>query len=89
MPDVCVIDLVGVTLAKRVRRGRRLQNLARLNASVGRHPALTRTDLLRFLRVYLQWGLRGRSPWKTWWRDIAAATRAKQERNARSGRPLY
>jgi tRNA A-37 threonylcarbamoyl transferase component Bud32 len=86
--DVCVIDLVGVTLARRVRRKRRVQNLARLNASVGRHPALTRTDLLRFLRVYLQWGLRGASGWKQWWREIAVATRAKQERNARNGRPL-
>jgi tRNA A-37 threonylcarbamoyl transferase component Bud32 len=87
--NVCVIDLVGVTLARRVRRKRRVQNLARLNASVGRHAALTRTDLLRFLRVYLQWGLRGTPGWKEWWREIAAATRAKQERNARSGRPLY
>ncbi|HMF12658.1 MAG TPA: lipopolysaccharide kinase InaA family protein [Gemmataceae bacterium] len=89
MPDVRVIDLVGVTLTRQVRRARRVQNLARLNASVGRHLALTRTDLLRFLRVYLQWGLRGRSNWKTWWRGIAAATRAKQERNARNGRPLH
>src|SRR5262249_36563325 len=48
MRDVCVIDLVGVGLGRRLRRARRVQNLARLNASVGRHPALTRTDLLRF-----------------------------------------
>lgn len=88
-PDVCVIDLVGVTLSRHVRRSRRVQNLARLNASVGRHPVLTCTDLARFLRVYLQWGLHGRAGWKTWWRAIAAATRAKQARNARNGRALH
>jgi tRNA A-37 threonylcarbamoyl transferase component Bud32 len=87
--EVCVIDLVGVTLTRRLRRERRVQNLARLNASVGNHPSLTRTDLVRFLRVYLQWGIKGKSGWKDWWREIAAATRAKQERNARNGRPLH
>jgi hypothetical protein len=88
-PDVSIIDLVGVKLPRQVRQSRRVQNLARLNASVGRHPALTRTDLLRFLRVYLQWGLRGQDGWKSWWRAIAAATEAKQQRNAQSGRPLH
>jgi hypothetical protein len=86
---VCVIDLVGVKLVRRLLRQRRVQNLARLNASAGNHPLLTRTDLLRFLRVYLQWGITGKSGWKNWWREIAAATRAKQEKNARTGRPLH
>jgi tRNA A-37 threonylcarbamoyl transferase component Bud32 len=87
--DISVIDLVGVTLARRLRRDRCVQNLARLNASVGNHPALTRTDLLRFLRVYLQWGILGKSGWKDWWREIGEATRAKQARNVHNGRPLH
>ena len=50
---------------------------------------LTRSDRVRFLRVYLQWGLRGRGNWKAWWRAIAAATADKVVRNQRSGRPLF
>jgi hypothetical protein len=83
-----LIDLVGVRLHRRLPRRRRVQNLARLNASFYQSPLLTRTDRLRFLRVYLQWGLFGRHRWKRWWRQIEEATRAKVARNARSGRPL-
>ncbi|HXG11810.1 MAG TPA: lipopolysaccharide kinase InaA family protein [Gemmataceae bacterium] len=83
-----LIDLVGVRRHRRLLRARRVQNLARLHASFCHDPALTRTDKLRFLRVYLQWGLRGRDGWKRWWREIEAATRAKVARNARRGRPL-
>jgi len=43
---------------------------------------------LRFLRVYLRWGLRGRSGWKRWWRQIAEATAHKVQRNLHKGRPL-
>jgi hypothetical protein len=49
---------------------------------------LTRTDKLRFLRIYLGWGLTGKQGWKEWWRAIARETQAKVERNARRGRPL-
>ena len=87
-PSVWLIDLVGVHRHRRLPRARRVQNLARLHASFCRDPALTRTDKLRFLRTYLQWGLRGKEGWKQWWRDIEAATRAKVARNARRGRPL-
>jgi tRNA A-37 threonylcarbamoyl transferase component Bud32 len=83
-----LIDLVGVRHHRKLPRSRKVQNLARLHASFWRHPFLTRTDKLRFLRVYLQWGLFGRSGWKTWWRQIEQKTRAKIERNRRSGRPL-
>jgi tRNA A-37 threonylcarbamoyl transferase component Bud32 len=82
------IDLVGVRIHRRLDRRRKVQNLARLNASFHGHPGLTRTDRLRFLRVYLRWGLRGKRGWKEWWREVEAATRAKVERNRRSGRPL-
>ena len=60
--------------------------MARLHASFHAQPALTRTDKLRFLRTYLQWGLFGRERWKRWWRRIGRATQAKVLRNARNGR---
>jgi tRNA A-37 threonylcarbamoyl transferase component Bud32 len=82
------IDLVGVRRLRKLRRSRRVQNLARLNASFHDHPHLTRCDRLRFLRVYLRWGSRGRIGWKRWWRQIEQATAAKVRRNLRNGRPL-
>jgi tRNA A-37 threonylcarbamoyl transferase component Bud32 len=85
---VWLIDLVGVAPYRRLCRRRRVQNLARLHASFHQSPRLTRTDKLRFLRVYLQWGLLGRVGWKQWWRDVCKATESKIGRNARSGRPL-
>ncbi len=88
MISVCFIDLVGVRRPLKLRRSRRVQNLARLNTSFLNHPSLTRTDRLRFLRVYLRWGLRGRIGWKRWWRQIEDATAQKVHRNLRNGRPL-
>jgi tRNA A-37 threonylcarbamoyl transferase component Bud32 len=85
---VWFIDLVGVVRQRRLRRGRRVQNLARLHTSFHAHPLITRTDKLRFLRVYLRWGLRSKLGWKTWWRQVEEATRAKIARNLRNGRPL-
>ncbi len=83
-----LIDLCGVTRHAQLPYHRRVQNLARLNASFSSHRLLTRSDKLRFLRTYLQWGLLGRHDWKKWWLAVEAATRAKLEKNARSGRPL-
>jgi hypothetical protein len=77
-----------VSRHRRLSRRRRVQNLARLHASFYRGGALTRTDKLRFLRVYLGWGLRGKEGWKAWWREVEQATQAKAQRNARNGRPL-
>jgi tRNA A-37 threonylcarbamoyl transferase component Bud32 len=82
------IDLVGVRRHRRLSRRRKYQNLARLHASFVRHPLLSRAEKLRFLRSYLDWGVRGKSGWKAWWRAIDAATQAKVARNARRGRPL-
>lgn len=82
------IDLVGVCRLRKLCRARRVQNLARLNTSFFGHPGLTRSDRLRFLRVYLCWGLRGRSGWKCWWNQIAEATAAKVQRNLQKRRPL-
>jgi tRNA A-37 threonylcarbamoyl transferase component Bud32 len=83
-----LIDLVGVRRYRRLPSSRRVQNLARLHASFQRTPGISRTDKLRFLRVYLAWGLHGRGGWKRWWRRIHQATLVKIARNARSGRPL-
>jgi tRNA A-37 threonylcarbamoyl transferase component Bud32 len=86
--DLYFIDLVGVRRHGKLRRHRRLQNLARLHASFRRHVGVTRTDKLRFLRAYLAWGLHGRLGWKRWWQEVEAATEAKARRNRLSGRPL-
>jgi tRNA A-37 threonylcarbamoyl transferase component Bud32 len=83
-----VIDLVGVTSRGTLSRSRRVQNLARLNASFWQDRHVTCADKLRFLRVYLQWGLRGRHGWKRWWSEIAKATQDKVKRNLHNGRPL-
>ncbi len=83
-----LIDLVGLRLCRRLSRRPRVRNLARLHASFLAVAGVSRSDKLRFLRVYLQWGLFGRAGWKSWWREIDSATRAKVERNRRSGRPL-
>ena len=85
---VWLIDLVGVAPYRRLSRRRRVQNLARLHASFHQNPILTRSDKLRFLRVYLRWGLLGREGWKHWWREVCGATQAKIRQNARNGRPL-
>ncbi len=85
---VWFIDLVGVRRRRRIARGTRIRDLARLSASFHDHPGLTRTDKLRFLRWYMDCATRGSWGWKRWWGELAKATEAKVARNARSGRPL-
>jgi hypothetical protein len=86
--QVWLIDLVGVRHHRKLGRGRRVQNLARLHASFHDNPTLTRTDKVRFLRAYLQWGLLGKGGWKNWWNEIEQATWIKVARNRKNGRPL-
>jgi serine/threonine protein kinase len=81
---VWFIDLVGVRLHRQLSRRRKVQNLARLNASFLAHPALSLSDRLRFLLLYLG----DSKDWKAWWKQLDAATRAKVARNQRSGRVL-
>lgn len=83
---VWFIDLVGVRLHRRLDRRRRVQNLARLNASFLVAGLLSRTERLRFLQLYLG---REQHDWRAWWRDVESATRQKVARNVRSGRPLF
>jgi tRNA A-37 threonylcarbamoyl transferase component Bud32 len=84
-----LIDLVGVTQERRLKRSVRARNLARLNASFHGNSSVSRTDRLRFLLAYLHVGLRGREVWREWWKDIAAATEAKIVRNMRRRRVLH
>ncbi len=86
--ELTLIDLVGVQLLHPLPRGRRLQNLARLQVSLADVPGRTRTDALRFLRAYLPWGLTARNDWKGLWRRIDRLIDCKEERNRRRGRPL-
>jgi tRNA A-37 threonylcarbamoyl transferase component Bud32 len=83
-----LIDLVGVSLSHPLPRSRRVQNLARLCLSLSTAATFTRTDALRFLRVYLPWGLSPLSDWKTIWQSIDQAMGTKRSRNLRRGRPL-
>ncbi|MCI0637454.1 MAG: phosphotransferase [Gemmataceae bacterium] len=85
---IWLIDLVGVRRHRRLARSRKAQNLARLNASFLQSAQITRTDRLRFLRTYLDWGLYGAGDWKTWWKAVERATQEKVRKNQRSGRPL-
>jgi serine/threonine protein kinase len=85
---VWLVDLVGVRRRDRLGRSRRVRDLARLEVSVLASGGLTRTDRLRFLRTWMGWGLFGKEGWKTWWKDVEAASNAKVERNRRSGRVL-
>jgi hypothetical protein len=86
--DCQFIDLVGVRTRRVVPRAVRVRDLARLNASFVTSPLVSRTDRLRFLRTYLNWGSRGRGDWKGWWRQVFRATEAKVQRNERNNRPL-
>ena len=83
-----LIDLVGVQLLHPLPKGRRLQNLARLQVSLADVPGRTRTDALRFLRAYLPWGLSPLNDWKGTWRKVARLIDYKEEKNRRRGRPL-
>jgi tRNA A-37 threonylcarbamoyl transferase component Bud32 len=83
-----LIDLVGVRLRHPLPEKRRVQNLARLCVSLSSIARPTRTDMVRFLRVYLPWGLSPLNDWKGFWRSIESAIGVKRARNERRGRPL-
>jgi hypothetical protein len=88
LTNLWFIDLVGVARHARLSGRRRVQNLARLNASFVHSALVSRADRLRFLRFYLAWGIHGKNNWKAWWRAIARATAVKVARNLRAGRTL-
>src|SRR5262249_38754030 len=84
-----LIDLVGVTRPSHLLRRRRVQNLARLNASFHGVEALSRSDRLRFLLTYLNSRPGGRDNWRSWWKDVARATQEKVAYNRRRGRVVW
>jgi hypothetical protein len=87
-PKVWLVDLVGVRAHFYLSKKRKMQNLARLNASFLQTPHITLTDRVRFLRQYLRWGTEGPFEWHGWWRNIAKLTDQKIAKNLKSGRPL-
>jgi tRNA A-37 threonylcarbamoyl transferase component Bud32 len=86
--QLSLIDLVGVRLQHPIPVSRRVQNLARLCVSLDAVPGRNRSDSLRFLRLYLPWGLSPLNDWKGFWRSIEKGIRTKRSRNLRRGRPL-
>ena len=79
-----LLDLVGVTVGRRVSVAVRRRDLARLAVSFP-PGTLSNGVRLRFLRAYLG---RDRAAWKRWWRELARLGAAKVARNGRHGRPL-
>lgn len=87
-PKLWLIDLDGVQTWQRVPERCRLQNLTRFNVSFHQNPWITRSDRLRFLKLYLARDFRDRARWKELWRQIYFRTQAKIERNTRHGRSV-
>ncbi len=87
-PSLQLIDLVGVTLMDPIPHRTRVQNLARLQVSLANTPGRTRTDALRFLRIYAPVLRTNRAAWKLLWREIERACRSKALQNERRGRVL-
>jgi serine/threonine protein kinase len=86
-PRLSLIDLVGAHHRHPLPEHRRIQNLTRLQVSLADYPGRTRTDALRFLRVYSHGHLRGKD-WKRLWRAIEQGSVRKAEKNQRHGRVL-
>ena len=87
-PALSLIDLVGVRLFSPLPRHRRIQNLARLLASLGEHPRWCRTDSLRVLLAYLPAQQSADGRWKATWREVFRRIERKRATNRRRGRPL-
>lgn len=85
-PNFWLVDLDGVRTWRRVPRSRKVQNIARCWLSFHDSAVFTRTDRIRFLRMYL--GPDAQDDWKKLWRAVDRAARRKIRRNARRGRVL-
>lgn len=70
--QVYLIDLDGLKIARRLTSATRTRNLARLAASLGLHPWVSRTLRLKFLRAYCREiaDEKSSSDWKRLWRDV-------------------
>jgi Ser/Thr protein kinase RdoA (MazF antagonist) len=87
-PRLSLIDLVGVQLRFPTPNDRIVQNLARLQISLGNVSGRTRTDALRFLHAYVPRAFARREDWKDLWRAVEARCHRKEEQNRRRGRAL-
>lgn len=87
-PTLSLIDLVGVALDHPISDHHRIQNLARIQLSLAHAAGRTRTDSLRFLRVYRAGRGLDRTGWKELWRRIDLACDRKVALNRRNGRKL-
>ncbi|HLJ12545.1 MAG TPA: lipopolysaccharide kinase InaA family protein [Planctomycetaceae bacterium] len=85
-PRVYLLDLEGMRKWRRLPARRAAQNLARINVSAMAHGVASRSDRLRFLKLYLGRGFAG--GWKSWWRRIAHISLVKQKTNQRRGRVI-
>ena len=85
-PRVWLLDLDGMRSWRHLPAARAAQNLARINVSALAHGIASRSDRLRFLKLYLT----GQSSpdWKCWWRRISLISDRKFETNKRRGRTL-
>ena len=91
MPEsaIWLIDLVGVETFTELTKARKVQNLARLNASFFTSPMVSLPDRLRFLKAYRSWSIHQTAgDWKIFWKALAVETLAKVEKNRRAGRVL-
>lgn len=85
-PRVLLVDLDGVRRVRRPRRKALLRALMRLNVSLDHCPRVTRTDRLRFLRLYFERPGRPWGNWKPIWRKLAAMSDVKREMRNRNHR---
>jgi hypothetical protein len=85
-PKLVWIDMDGVKYARRLSGVRRLRPLARLHVSLQDVPGLTRTDRVRFLRLYFARFGAAADAWRTAWpllaRMVAEKLRTQAARRA-------
>lgn len=87
-PQLWLIDLDGVQTWQTVPEKHRLQNLTRFYVSFHQSPWLSRTDRVRFLRIYLARQFHEDGLWKRYWKEIHAQSEKKIRRNLRQGRSV-
>lgn len=81
-PTFVWIDMDGIRPARRVRRHDIVRALTRLHVSLREVPGLTRTDRVRFLKLYCARFGASTDAWRPLWHEIAQATDRKLEQQA-------
>jgi tRNA A-37 threonylcarbamoyl transferase component Bud32 len=96
LPGTYIVDLDGVRLRRRLSRGRRAADLARLAVGLEAHPWVSRTICRRFLRAYLAAltpdgapsDVLNKDAAKQLWRDVAWRCRRLISRMRQRGEEL-